>query len=251
MSDERVISGPPPAGFPIPEAVRLAAGTEAIEGVWLNALGGATFRIGQGADTRYAKWSPGPIIHPEIDLRSEAHRLRWAGSYILVPEVLSFQEHPEGQLLLTAALPGFSAVSDRSKNDQERSAYAVGQGLRQLHDSLPAGSCPFSWDLSSRIASLPISQQSALLADAPPIDAVVCHGDACLPNTQLDANGDFFAHVDLGKLGVADRWADLAIAAWSTEWNYGPGYEQCVYAGYGMDPDEEKISFYRRIWDAT
>ncbi|UYQ77935.1 hypothetical protein OF385_01800 [Glutamicibacter sp. JL.03c] len=52
MSDERVISGPPPAGFPIPEAVRLAAVTEAIEGVWLNALGGATYRIGHGPDSR-------------------------------------------------------------------------------------------------------------------------------------------------------------------------------------------------------
>lgn len=54
----------------------------------------------------------------------------------------------------------------------------------------------------------------------------------------------------MGNLGVADRWADLAIA-WSTEWNYGPGYEHSVYAGYGIDPNEEKIAFYRRIWDAT
>jgi len=55
----------------------------------------------------------------------------------------------------------------------------------------------------------------------------------------------------MGNLGVADRWADLAIAAWSTEWNYGPGYEELVYAGYGMDPDRSKIDFYRRVWDAT
>ncbi|UYQ77934.1 phosphotransferase [Glutamicibacter sp. JL.03c] len=156
--------------------------------------------------------------------------------------MLSFQQYPEGQLQLTAALPGFSAVSDQGKNDPERSAHTVGQGERQLQDLLSAGSGPFSWDLFSRIASLPIGQQSALLADAPPIDAVVCHGDACLPNTQLDANGGFFAHVDLGKLGVADRWADLAIAAWSTKWNYGSGYEHRIYAGYGIDPDEEKSS---------
>jgi kanamycin kinase len=24
--------------------------------------------------------------------------------------------------------------------------------------------------------------------------------------------------VDLGELGIADRWADLAVATWSTEW---------------------------------
>lgn len=29
-------------------------------------------------------------------------------------------------------------------------------------------------------------------------------------------------------LGVADRWADLAVATWSTTWNYGPGWEEPV-----------------------
>jgi len=251
MSDERVISGSPPAGFPIPEAVRDVAGIHAVKGVWLNALGGSTYRIGHGPDSRYAKWSPGQPVDAEIDLESEARRMKWAGKFINVPAVLSVEQYPEGQLLLTAALPGYSAVSELGKSNPERSAHALGQGLRHLHDRLPAGQCPFSWDLSSRIASLPLSQQSELLAEAPPLDAVVCHGDACLPNTQLDANGGFLGHVDMGKLGIADRWADLAIAAWSTEWNYGPGYEHLVYAGYGMEANEEKIAFYRKIWDAT
>jgi aminoglycoside phosphotransferase len=33
-------------------------------------------------------------------------------------------------------------------------------------------------------------------------------------------------HVDLGARGVADRWADLAIATWSTQWNYGAGFRK-------------------------
>ncbi|SDH91989.1 kanamycin kinase [Sinosporangium album] len=44
-------------------------------------------------------------------------------------------------------------------------------------------------------------------------------GAARVPNTLLHADGAFAAHVDLDSLGVADRWADLAVAAWSTEWN--------------------------------
>ena len=54
----------------------------------------------------------------------------------------------------------------------------------------------------------------------------------------------------LGDGGVADRWADLAVAAWSTEWNYGPGYDGLVYSGYGVAPDAERIAYYRRLWDA-
>jgi hypothetical protein len=60
---------------------------------------------------------------------------------------------------------------------------------------------------------------------------VVCHGDACVPNTLLDRTGRWIGHVDLGTLGVGDRWADLAIATLSTEWNYGPGWAGgCIVA---------------------
>jgi aminoglycoside phosphotransferase len=66
-----------------------------------------------------------------------------------------------------------------------------------------------------------------LVADMPDIDKlVVCHGDACAPNTLLTVDGTCSGHVDLGVLGVADRWADLAVATWSAEWNYGPGWER-------------------------
>jgi len=78
---------------------------------------------------------------------------------------------------------------------------------------------------------------------------VVCHGDACAPNTLIGDDGRFVAHVDLGHLGVADRWADLAVAAWSTEWNFGPGYDAIVYEAYGTSPDAARIAYYRLLWD--
>ena len=48
---------------------------------------------------------------------------------------------------------------------------------------------------------------------APALDLVVCHGDACNPNFLLADDGNFTGYVDLGGLGVADRWADLAVAS--------------------------------------
>ena len=86
--------------------------------------------------------------------------------------------------------------------------------------------------------------------DAPPVDRlVVCHGDACAPNTLLDDDGHWMGHVDLGRVGVADRWADLAVATWSTVWNYGPGYEDRLLAAYGIAPDPDRTEFYRWLWD--
>ena len=66
---------------------------------------------------------------------------------------------------------------------------------------------------------------------------------------QLDESGGFAAHLDVGSLGLADRWADLAVAAWSTEWNYGPGHDHLVYQAYGIAPDPERISYYRLRWN--
>jgi kanamycin kinase len=89
-----------------------------------------------------------------------------------------------------------------------------------------------------------------LLADIPPADRlVVCHGDSCAPNTLLTDDGHWSGHVDLGDLGVADRWADLAVATWSTEWNYGPGWDRLLLQVDGVPPDAERTRYYRLLWD--
>ncbi len=90
------------------------------------------------------------------------------------------------------------------------------------------------------------------LEDVPPVDRlVVCHGDACAPNTLIGEDGRWCGHVDLGALGVADRWADLAVATWSLEWNYGPGWQSTLLKAYGVDPDPQRIAYYRLLWDLS
>ncbi|HEY1642329.1 MAG TPA: phosphotransferase, partial [Streptosporangiaceae bacterium] len=88
------------------------------------------------------------------------------------------------------------------------------------------------------------------LTAIPPADRlVVCHGDACAPNTMLSDDGRWSAHADLSDLGVADRWADLAVATWSTTWNYGPGWERPLLDAYGIDPDPGRTGYYRLLWE--
>lgn len=55
--------------------------------------------------------------------------------------------------------------------------------------------------------------------------------------------------MDLGDLGVADRWSDLAIATWSTTWNYGEGWEEPLLDAYGIAPDPERTEYYRLLWE--
>jgi kanamycin kinase len=55
--------------------------------------------------------------------------------------------------------------------------------------------------------------------------------------------------VDLATLGVADRWADLAVATLATTWNYGPGWEDPLLAAYGVERDPPRTGYYRALWD--
>jgi len=55
--------------------------------------------------------------------------------------------------------------------------------------------------------------------------------------------------VDLGALGVADRWADLAVATWSTTWNYGPRWQAALLDAYGIAPDPGRTRYCRLLWD--
>ena len=211
--------------------------------VWENELGGLTFEIGHGEDRCFVKWSP---TGDAPDLAVEAERLEWAAHHTVVPRVLDHGRDDHGSWLVTAALPGASAVAPEWIARPALAVAGLGRGLRVLHDALPVDDCPFSWSVADRVDRAAV----AVDCDAPPIDRlVVCHGDACAPNTLLDASGACVGHVDFGRLGVADRWADLAVATWSTEWNYGPGWENRLLRAYGIAPDLERIEFYRSLWD--
>jgi kanamycin kinase len=240
----------------MPEAVRVVANGRPLREVWRNELGGLTFQIGTGTGRRFVKWSPAGAP----DLGREAARLRWAGRYIAVPRVLD----AGADWLLTAGLPGESAVSERWTADPATAVTAIGRGLRRMHDTLPVDGCPYSWSVADRRAAavldparwhedhagIDVASALARLADAPPVDvAVVCHSDACSPNTLIGDDGTCTGHVDLGELGVADRWADLAVATWSTTWNYGPGWENLLLDAYGVAADPERTAYYRLLWD--
>ncbi|EEQ96518.1 Aminoglycoside 3'-phosphotransferase [Brucella intermedia LMG 3301] len=78
-------------------------------------------------------------------------------------------------------------------------------------------------------------------------DIVVTHGDACLPNFIADKDA-FTGFIDCGRLGLADRHQDLALACWSIRYNLGEEWVAPFLATYGGPAIEEaKISYYRLL----
>ncbi len=225
---------------------------------------------GEDGQIRYLKIAhrTAPSLVP-----GEALRMRWAREYLPVPEVLGSGSDDGVDWLLTGALPGRDATDPALRAHPEALVRTLARGLRRFHDA-PAARCPFDAGLErllavtrERLAAGLIlpgrdfhEEHSDLTAEAAVRrleatrpdgeDRVVCHGDYCLPNVMI-SGGEAVGFLDLGELGVADRWWDLAVATWSVTWNLGPGHEDAFLAAYGVEPDPERTAWYRLLYDVV
>ena len=92
-----------------------------------------------------------------------------------------------------------------------------------------------------------------LKCNRPEEDIVLTHGDFCLPNIFVK-DGSISGFIDLGKMGPADRWQDIAIAIRSLEHNFNGKYTdgkkiydfkpQMLIDELGIAWDEKKYRYY-------
>ncbi|MET2012801.1 aminoglycoside 3'-phosphotransferase [Microbacterium chocolatum] len=235
----------------IPDRVRALAPDAELTAVWVNDAGGVTFRGVRHDETVFVKLQP---RGGETPVAAEVERLHWAARYTAVPRVREWGAEGDEEWLITCGMAGEGAVSPRGMRTPRQAVRAIGEGLRAWHDRLPTTTCPFTWSVADRISAARARGivVPPALHDAPEVDRlVVCHGDACAPNTLIGDDGRWAGHVDVGALGVADRWADIAVASMSLEWNYGPGWDSEFYDAYGVAPDTVRLTFYRDLWNAT
>ena len=205
-------------------------------------------------ETRYLKAAALGTPYP---LTAERDRTVWAADHLPVARVLGFGQDGHYEWLLTAAVPGLPASDDMLRSDPARLVPLLAEGLRRVH-ALRIDACPFDnrpalateracrrvaagvFDPSPvyPTAGAALARLDALLPRDP--DLVVCHGDYCLPNVLFD-DWRLSGYVDLGLLGVTDRWHDLADALWSVTRNCGPGWEDAFLAAYGTPRDPAKL----------
>ncbi|RKT82949.1 kanamycin kinase [Saccharopolyspora antimicrobica] len=240
--------------------------------------GTAIYRV-EGRRTYYVKTTP---PRDPDDLRfhpgNEAERLGWlAGRGIPVPEVVELGESEDLQWLVTTMVPGRPVAGGWAPHELPRVLESVADLARALHE-LPAGECPFDRGLESSLAGARTAVErgtvdlddldpehdgwsgdrllAKLDATPPPpeVDVVVCHGDLCLDNVLVDPEGKSVTGViDVGRLGVADRWLDLAIVLRdlgeeTREWGYDPDCAEVFLRRYGLaEIDERRFSFYRLV----
>jgi kanamycin kinase len=220
----------------VPGVVVAILEDDAPEIVWRNDLGGLTFCD----DDRFVKWNP---RRTGIDLGMERDRLVWLTGRHPAPQVISYGEDSGAQWLVTARLPGGYAVGDEWRARRSEAIAAIAHGLRAIH-AVPIDDFPTRWESEVWVGRTPQS-----IGPRPPIDQpVLVHGDACAPNTLISSDGAWTGNVDFGDLGVGDKWADLAIASLSLDWNFGEGHQDELFEHYGVESDEQRITYYRALW---
>jgi len=237
--------------------------------------GAYVFRSADGS--RFAKCVP---AGQQDLLVQERDRVDWlSASGISGPGVLDWIADAGDGCLVTSAVHGVPA--DSVSAEALRQAWpSIAEAVRGLH-ALPAKDCPFTRDLEQMFATaqdvvargavnpdfLPVEQQQtppaellARLAEQvdrrlgqEAADMVVCHGDLCLPNIILDPGTlDFAGFIDLGRLGRADRYADIALLlanareTWNAE-SQAIAADDAFAGSYGITLDTGRQQFYLHL----
>lgn len=220
---------------------------------------------GDGLPTLFVK---SELIGPFSELPGEIDRLRWlTGQSQLTPTVEAAVEEKGRLWLLMSEVPGRDLASSPDLSPLQIAEIAA-DALRELHALDPA-LCPFDQRLAAKLIRAEanvvagrVDEQDmdderlgrtagSVLKEALALcpateDLVVAHGDACMPNLMAE-HGQFTGFIDCGRLGVADRHQDLALAAWSIEFNFGASFVHPFLARYGGPVDPVRLNYYRLL----
>lgn len=220
---------------------------------------------GEGRRSLFVKAEP---LRPLSELPGEIERLRWLSSQSELGPTVEAEVHEAGRIwVLMSEIPGRDLASSPDLAPHQIVEIAA-DALRQLH-SLDIAACPFDQRLATKLAQVEANVAAGLvdeedmdderlgrnavsvleeaLASRPSTeDLVVAHGDASMPNL-MAADGRFTGFIDCGRLGVADRHQDLAIASWSIESNFGASFVGPFLARYGGEVDPARLHYYRLL----
>ncbi|QFP77499.1 APH(3') family aminoglycoside O-phosphotransferase [Deinococcus sp. AJ005] len=202
-------------------------------------------------------------------LQQERERLRWLAGRVPVPRVVGYEVEDGLEYLALTRVPGLDASHADVLFHPDRLVNLLARALRELH-ALPLRECPFNMSLSvilphvrERVAAgvvdesdfdgeregrTAISVFNELARTRPEKeDLVVTHGDACLPN--FIVNGEFIEGlIDVGRAGIADRHADLALTHRSLGRNLSAEAAEGFLDLYGRGfVDPQKLAYYRLL----
>lgn len=232
--------------------------------------GAGVFRNADGS--RYAKVVDAAEV---ADLAAERDRVSWAhGHGLPVPAVIDWGTTEDGGAVLVTSAVGGVAADQLAEADLRTAWPSIVEAVRDLH-GIPIEDCPYRRDLDDMLSRarsvvaagavnpdflrdedrdvppaellMRVERETDLRRRQEAADQVVCHGDLCLPNILIDPDRlTVEGFIDLGRLGIADRHADLALLLANTTDTF-PGFAEGaaagLAAGYPAAIDEDRVRF--------
>ena len=229
-------------------------------------------------------------MFPEYVLKIQPHTketeneyeiIKWLKGRIPVPEIVEYGLRDGKSYTLMTRIWGKMLCEEEILLDSERLIRLSAEGIQKLW-SVDIRDCPVTFSrLEERLKAARYNVENHLVdldnveedtfgpdgfkdprellewleANRPEEDLVLTHGDFCLPNLFADQGG-ICGYIDLGKMGPADRWQDLAILLRSLDHNMSGYYNGKVYGKFetqmlldalGTEMNEEKNRYYRLL----
>lgn len=214
------------------------------------------------------------------EAENEYRMMQYLQDKIPVPQVYAYEKEEGKSYLLMSKCMGEMACSHTYMSHPAMLCKLLADGLKSLW-SIDISDCRSDQRLPHKLAQAryyvenglvdldnvqpdtfgkdgfknPMELLEWLYGHMPEEDLVLSHGDFCLPNI-FGMDDKVSGYIDLGRMGIADKWCDIAICYRSLSNNYSGKYDFHIeneYLGYddamffdelGMEPNWEKIRYY-------
>jgi kanamycin kinase/aminoglycoside 3'-phosphotransferase-3 len=203
--------------------------------------------------------------------------MMWLDGKLPVPRVLGFEKQEGYSFLLMSKIDGVMSCHNFYLERPDELTMLLAEGLKMLWD-VDVACCPFLSHLHVKLTQAQYNVQMGLvdvddaqpetfgergfknperllqwlMDNKPEEELVLSHGDFCLPNIFLKEH-KVSGFIDLGKMGIADKYQDIALCYRSLKKNLAGAYggsvreeidDKLLFDNLGIAPDYEKIRYY-------
>ena len=228
------------------------------------------------------------LIYPDYVLKIQAESeetknekdiVAWLDGQVPVPGIPVYYVEDGTAYTLMTRITGKMLCDEEYLNNPKQLIRCVAEGLRTLW-KVDVTKCPFRtsrleerlkqarWNVENNLVDMENVETETfgeggfrdpeelicwLEVNRPKEDIVFTHGDFCLPNVFVE-NNRISGFIDLGKMGPADRWQDIAIALRSLNHNFAGHYNggkkyfdfthQMLLEELELDMDYDKFRYY-------
>lgn len=202
-------------------------------------------------------------VQPDSQFIKNEHAIMdWLEDKIFVPKCLCNLTENGINYLLMSKIPGKMSCDNDFMNDPKFLISIIADSMKELW-RIDISDCPVKNDLSTMLSAAayrvehglvnvddaepdtfgkegfksPESLLNWLYDGRPEEDFVLSHGDFSLPNIFIN-EGKFSGFVDLGRMGMADKYQDIAICCRSLHHNFSG-----IYSGFSYEGYDEKLFF--------